>query len=663
MQRKLMLCSLITLAPALLLTGCGMDQMSSVSPNVKSPAIVGQTFGGQQPVAGATIEVVEMGTSGYGSAGTVLAQTTTDINGNFSFTSGAYTCPQSDTPVYLMGIGGNAGAGGVNPSAVLAASLGTCSNAKQSVVVLNEVTTAGIAFALSHFFTTTYGGSPGTADWFGGPSSAGSGGTAYSKGLVMANTYTIPAIIQTSSGSAIQGGSNYTVEWQKINTIANILAACVNTTGSTSSTETKTPCGKLFNYTANGMATRPSDTLQAAVQMALHPTINVTQLNNLITAQAPFIGLSGAPNDWSIGVSYTTSGLGLGVDTQTTSTLDIDSTGRVWFPSNAAGLQGAAYFDPTSQSFNGPFNSTGMVHSQQVAIDSTGVAWFNDSANSALGGYMTTSPSTATSVSLPGTVTTSVTVGADDRVNAGVTNGTVFEESELNAARSGYSLISGVSFPFQVTSVADDTTNGTAVAITNLTTTQMRSYYVTAAGAASDIANTNDDAGQVIYTGNDNISVRSYAGTGNANDGLCIFSRSACSAIKGGTQNAVQGIAIDGGKNLWIAEAGDGGILQVPVNNPAGTDGGVYLNSTGANNVPANELLHGANNGGTATVPYGIGVDASGNVWVTNAGCAVNDCTPGAFTLTEIIGAGYPTITPVSAQITSGNLVGTEPTN
>jgi hypothetical protein len=55
-------------------------------------------------------------------------------------------------------------------------------------------------------------------------------------------------------------------------------------------------------------------------------------------------------------------------------------------------------------------------------------------------------------------------------------------------------------------------------------------------------------------------------------------------------------------------------------------------------------------------------VDVVGNVWVTNAGCAVNDCAPGSFTLTEIVGAGFPTITPVSAQITSGNLVGTEPT-
>ncbi len=115
--------------------------------------------------------------------------------------------------------------------------------------------------------------------------------------------------------------------------------------------------------------------------MALHPTSSVAALYNLITTTPAFTPyLTSAPNDWTIGVSYTTSTLGLGVNTGTLSTLDIDSSGRVWFPSNATGKIGAAYFDPPSQSFNGPFNSTGLVHPQQVAIDANGYAWYNDSA-------------------------------------------------------------------------------------------------------------------------------------------------------------------------------------------------------------------------------------------------------------------------------------------
>jgi hypothetical protein len=191
----------------------------------------------------------------------------------------------------------------------------------------------------------------------------------------------------------------------------------------------------------------------------------------------------------------------------------------------------------------------------------------------------------------------------------------------------------------------------------------MRDYYVLSTPpptTVTHIVNANANGAQVIYTGNDDIAIRSYAG--NAADGLCIFSQNSCSNLQGALHNVAQGIAIDGGKNLWVAESGDGGVLQIPINNPAGTAGAIYLNPNGANNVPNNEFLHGTNNGGTATAPYGVGVDATGNVWITNAGCTLNDCAPGNFTLTELVGAGFPTITPVSAQITSGNLVGTRPT-
>jgi hypothetical protein len=663
MRLKFVLCGVTTLFPVLLLTGCGMDQMSSVTPNVMSPAVTGRSFGGQQPVTGATISVVEMGTSGYGSTGIVLASTLTDSNGNFSFAPGAYTCPQSDTPVYLLGIGGNAGAGN-NGSAVEAAALGTCSNAKSSFVVMNEVTTAATAFVLSHFFSTTLGGANAANDWFGGPSTNSSGTTVYSQGLVVGDEVTIPSIISNATGSANQNHTGYTVESNKINTIANILAACINSSGSTSSTETRTPCGKLFNWTSNGAATRPSDTLQAAVQMALFPSTQVNNLYNLITATAPFTPyLTASPNDWTVAVAYTSSALGLAVDTGTLSTLDIDASGRIWFPSNASGHSGAAYFDPVSQSFNGPFNSTGLVHPQQVAIDANGYAWYNDSSAATVAGYLNSAPMTTQTASLPNTTSNALTVGGDDRINVGITNGSVFEIANISADRTSYSLDRGITFPFEVGSIAGDIADGDAVAIENPVTTQMRSYYVSAAPAETDIVNSNDDSGQVIYTGNDYISVRSYSGTGNSNDALCIYSQARCFNLAGVAKNSGQGIAIDGGKNLWVAESSNGGILQVPVNSPTGTDGAIYLNSSGANNIPNNEFLHGTGNGGTATMPYGIGVDATGNVWVTNAGCNTNDCAPGSFTLTEIVGAGFPTITPVSAQVTSGNLVGTEPTH
>jgi hypothetical protein len=663
MRLELISRGVMALVPALLLTGCGVEKKLIKELNVDSPAVGGRAFGGQQPVVGARMNVVAMGTGGYGSQGTILASTTTDSGGNFSFAPGAYSCPQPDTPVYLMGVGGSAGAG-ENASLVLAAGIGACSGAANSYTIVNEVTTTALAFTLSHFFSKTLGGAGAVNDWFGGPSTAGSP-VQYSKGLVMGNTVTIPAIVNNSVGVANQNRPGYVVETEKINTIANILLACVNSSGSTGTTETGTTCGKLFNDTANGATPRPSDTLQAAVQMALNPAAAVNAIYNLLTTTPAFFPyLSTAPNDWTIGVSYTTAALGLAVDTGTVSTLDIDASGRVWFPSNAGGKTGAAYFDPGSQSFNGPFNSTGLVHPQQVAIDANGFAWFNDSATGIVAGYLVSDPTTTEALAMPGTLSQSLTIAGDDTIYVGFTSSS---ELPLFAAippnRSSYIGQDVGSFAFPVTSMAADanTPTGVAVAVSDTVTTRMRNYKVVPAQFTNtEIVRANDDSGQVIYTGNDDIAVRSYAG--NANDGLCIYSLTTCHNFRGALTNTAKGMAIDGAKNLWVAESAVGGVLQVPVNTPGAAGGAVYLNGTGTN-APNHEFRHGANDGGTASAPYGIGVDGTGNVWITNVGCAITDCAPGGFILTEIIGAGAPTITPISAQITNGNRVGTEPTN
>lgn len=650
------------LAPALLLTGCGMNPTTSISSNAMSAAVSGRAFGGQNPVVGATISVVAMGTSGYGSTGSILASTTTDSLGNFSFAPGAYSCPQADTPVYITGVGGDSGSG-VNPSAVLAAGLGTCTNAKSSFVIINEVTTAALAFSLSHFFSPTIGGSNAANDWFGGPSITVGGATQYSKGLTMGNSHTIPAIVSNAVGAPNQPSSGYVVEAAKINSIANSLAACVNSGGATSTSDTSTPCGMLFTYTTPpGSSTRPSDTLQAAVQMALFPYQNVSQIYNLVTPQAPFSGLSSAPSDWTIGVSYTTASLGLAVDTGTISTLDIDQDGKVWVPSNAAGSAGAAYFDPASRTFNGPFNTTGLVHPQQVAIDGNSYVWYNDSGNTAISGYLSTSPASTHSLTMANTISDSVTIGDDNRINVGIDNGSVYGVANVSVDRSSYTLESSVSFPYPVISMSGDAVGGEAVTVGDFIIRQMQSWYVDPNGLTTDVVNTGALSGQVLFTGNDFVSVHGHSTrVGSLYDGLCIYTQKTCYPFANTLNNAPTGIAIDGAANLWVTEGGDSAILHIPVTNPSAGNATAYLNTSAA--IPYNEYFHGSVQGGTMVKPYGIGIDAVGNVWVSNAGCNTIDCTPGSFTLTEIIGVAAPTITPVSATITgTNNLVGTEPT-
>ncbi len=110
-------------------------------------------------------------------------------------------------------------------------------------------------------------------------------------------------------------------------------------------------------------------------------------------------------------------------------------------------------------------------------------------------------------------------------------------------------------------------------------------------------------------------------------------------------------MSIDGGAGLWIADNKTPDVQLIPYNK------GSYLD---VSNVPNNNVfVHGPGNGSTMTNPGGIGIDNTGNVWVSNLGCHGDNCTPTSpFVLTEIIGAGNPTIDPVSAQIVLGTRLG-----
>lgn len=723
MRLKLLVCGVTTILPALLLTGCGVNSATvGVSANVSSPAYHGTAMGGQKPVVGATVYVVAMGSSGYGSQGKILATATTDSGGNFSFPAGAYTCPQGDTPIYLMSLGGNAGYG-TNTSIVEAAGLGACSIVPSEYVVMNEVTTIATAFALSHYFTTTLGGtnlSNADGDWFGGPSTPSTPGLVnYSVGMSLANTYTLASIIELDKGlpnspvtpSASNGNFGYTNDYAKLYSLANALGACIN------SAQGSTQCNDLFLYTTPPTGgTAPSDTLQAAVQIALNPQGQyASQLYTLSTTTPPPAAfgdtLSAAPNDWSISVSYTTPTLGLGVDTGTISTLDIDATNLVWFPSNLASATGIAYFDPTTiysnyqssnfNGFNGPYNFSSpntQVHPEALAIDANSYAWMGDTQSINVGAYFTydANPADGASVPFAGPTNTSDTVFTNSVDIAG--DGTIVMATNNNNGTYGlgtisndystYSLDTSFSFTLPVSTVTSDIGDNLALATSNPTGAgfSMHGYYVPVDTSSTpyytwptdtSLFTTQDFAGQAVWIGTPNgtsdyVYLRSYTGLGGGTvDEICLYSKKTCYELQngsGGYDTSVKAVAVDGADNLWITQNKNGGVLHIPINSAGAAGGLQYVaGSTSTSKVPNYELLHGASVSttgapNTAPSPEGIAIDNAGNVWVTNAGCTTTGCTPGSFTLTEIIGAAAPTITPISGQITSGSdLVGTEP--
>jgi len=675
-MRSFSLFALAGLSVSFLLTGCGFGSQG-VELGVQSASVSGRVMGGQSPITGATLSIYSFGTGGYGLAGSELATTTTDNSGNFTFNT--FACPQSNTPIYMLSVGGNTG-GGVNPAAVLAVTLGPCSGVSNPnyTVIINEVTTAITAFALAHYFNQIQTGYDQGADFFGGPSSTSGGVITYSQGIMSATNVTIPEVVNTSGGFAntnVNGSPGSIVEAAKIYTIANILAACVNTTGPTSNTETTTACGKLFGYTMDYANTRPSDTLQAAVQMALYPAAHVKGLYNLIPPIDFAFGnyLTSVPTDFSIGVSYTTSTAALAVPTDAISTIDIDASGNVWFPSNGPGQVGVFQFLPFgATAFVGPFNGTSMVDPTQVAIDNAGTVWLNDTGSTVLSAYPVSSPGSPTSYSFatPGSTTSAVTINDDNSVVVGMMlGGSSPVLAQLNNSHTTYSALSNSTLNFRAVSVAGDAVGGDSITTTNTSAGfGMTMYYygppnplISAPSFTADqVATDAGRAGQTIFQGTDIVALNT--GVGANQDDLCVFSVTTCFNIYPQAQKPTN-LVIDGESSLWASAPAGPALLQIPQYSTFAPGGTSYIDTNfHPGRAEANELFHGTNNGGTMVYPAGIAVDVAGNVWMSNAGCTTTGCTPTQFVLSEVIGAAAPTITPVAYQITQASTTtGTEP--
>ena len=637
---------LIALFPAAcLLSGCAMGPQgatTTVAPQASATKTVsGRTMGGQQSVAAALIAVYQYGTSGYGSAGTPLAVAATDEHGNFTT---SYTCTDPNAAVYILSIGGQPGPNIVNTAIAEGAAIGTCAASETAPYInISEISTVALAYSLSHFFSST---NPDfiTADHFGAPASL-------SNAVNLVNSHLIPTILDVVNGYPAQSSATFTNESAKMITLADIMGSCVNSDGAGSPS-----CSQLFSFATPAGGTAPVDTLQAMVNIALNPTLNVANLFSLVppSGSGAFAGsLPTQPNDWTLAVSYTNPSFGLGVNSQTVTTLDIDTAGRVWFPTNVAGATGVAFFDPSSSAFSTVFTAPGLVRPEQVAIDATGYVWATDIASDNIAGFPISAPSAPVTLSMPGTTSTSLTVDYDNTLRVAVVNTASATPAFAEVSNQNtYSALANTtpqgSQNYIGASLAGAPLDGSLGGGTGISGTDLQQPN------AYDVylyPNNNElgvffqafaDSGQIVFNGDDFITAR--GGYNAAGDGICSFVERNCYAMA--DQTAVRhpaGLAVDGNGNLWLADTFSSDIQEIPRVN------GSLLNSN--TQAPNQVYAHGTSNGGTMTVPGGIGIDATGNVWVSNIGCNTNGCTPGAFVLTEVLGAGVPTVNPVSAQL------------
>jgi hypothetical protein len=263
--------------------GCGTS-LTSGGPLVAG-SLRGNIHGGEQPISGAQIQLYAAGTMGDGAGEVPLLQSPvfSDANGNFSIT-GDYTCPSSSSQIFMVATGGNPGGlppGTSNPAIALMAALGPCSLHggqytldPNSVISINEVTTVASVYALASFMDSD-------AD------DLGASGRNLSR---LANAFLkVKSLVDTSTGAALPGADQAT-----INTLADILAACVNSDG------TGAPCSTLFALAPPGR-TEPPDTIEAIYDIATQPNCQVSVLYGLVPTSPPFQPtLTTAPNDWTL---------------------------------------------------------------------------------------------------------------------------------------------------------------------------------------------------------------------------------------------------------------------------------------------------------------------------------------------------------------------------
>lgn len=595
------------------LSGCAMRPGL---PPVAGVPLSGVVHGGQQPVSGATIQLYAAGASGYGSAATPLltAPVITDSGGRFSIT-GDYTCPSPATPVYITATGGNPGlsAGSSNGALAFSAAAGNCGALSPATqVVLNEVTTVAAVWALQQFMA--------------GYARVGTSST--NPAGLQAAFSTAATMVDISSGHVF-GPSSTVVPAPEIDTLANVLAACVNSDGGTAA---GTACGNLFAFATPAGGVAPSDTVAAALAIAQHPQSNVSVLYGLTAASAPFQpSLLSAPPDWTIGIqSY------VGVYNKFNQWGVVDAANNYWQ---------IGFYYTGHASISGP---SPQLRTDDIFFQAAAPAFGLDGSLYVANpegeqGYGVLSPSYVSTLSTAagamGTSATSpvtMTVGGNGNLWTFLNNGALLELTAAGTVVSpsgGFAGIAPVGASGQAVFDAaghlyvSTTANTVARVDTNPATPVATS--LAGGGIATPRALAIDHAGDVwVANATTSGGVAEFDAAGNA---LTI------TALTAAGVGAVNSIAVDGAGTVWIPNAGQLGVS-------AFSNARVLLTPTALGSA----FLAGYQ------APADLAIDGAGNLWLsatTNSDgcplCAIN---------VELVGVAAPVRTPVALAVKNNEL-------
>ena len=596
----------------LLLAGCGegLSPVANVSATVHTAVLTGKLRGGQQPISGAIIQLYAVGITGVKSAATPLIGSTimTQPDGSFSIT-GDWNCTSNTAAyganplLYIVASGGNPGlASGTNNTAIqMMAALGPCSSVSASTFIsMDELTTVAATYSLAPFMAdVAHVGAQGA--------NAAGVVNAFQTAAMLVSTTT-----GTSPGSALP--VNATAPVSELNTLAGIVSACVNSTG------TDGTCAALFTTTMSG-GSSPSDIVAALLNVVANPGAQAGALLALLPANAPFQPtLSMAPSDWTVALNFTGGGL------SSPAGIALDANGNAWI-ANASGnsvteLNNAGAFLTGATGYTG---SNNILGAQGIAVDKAGNVWVADTLLSSVVELTISSGSVQSSTSYaPAGISGPTSLAIDSQDNVWVSNfagGSVSELSSLGAVLGSGALTVGGSLQAPLGIAVDRSGN---------------------------IWVTDNSAGDVVEFGN-NQALLSGAGY---TDGAMV---------------GPAGLALDANGRAWVADNGSnaaslfgpagssllttpitGGGLSMPVAMAVDGSGTVWV-ANGQTAGGISELSFGQSAplspaGGLAALnsPAAIAIDASGSVWTANSG---DD------SVSKIVGIAAPTSTPQVASV------------
>jgi hypothetical protein len=659
----------------MLTAGCSYAPYPGPADQINSAAILrGNVHGGNQPVIDATVTLWFAGQEPSFPA-TKGATTTTDRNGSFSFvkdtsggthdgTTNTYACPTSVASplVYVLARGGNTQNNGVvgqsNSAAVFIGLYGSCADlTAANFIFLSEATTVATMAAVQQFFdpaneTISADGTeqqrlimlnlPNTVNLLTNPMT----GTAVSSTLVSASAEgDIPQSVSLTA----------TPETAKINTLANILSACIN-----SATSAAPACNTLFSAAVPppGNVTRlnptapfaaATDTLQASFYIFTNPTnSNLTNMANLF-ALAPAVGqqpmLTAQPTDWTIGIVYTsTSSCGTtgGNFIDAPFDINIDAQDNVWFANSIEGNLTAissfgapltcVFLDASSRAFGG------------ANIDAANNVWFG--AGTTMYRY---NPLTKVSVAFPvGVSPFGLTADGVGNVYFSTvedpTMGSVYVLPHAATASSAVApvQISTTVGPGSIRLLPDATSASPSTVPGNIWVTS-GSTFISQLSKSSAPGNLNgwittafptsgnsrgvsvDSGNNVFVSAIDNNAITLLAHSGATWLPAIGFPFTAATA----GISSPTAISVDGRSNTWIPNVGQPSVSEI-------SSAGPNPLSPAAGFAKSSAFLNGS---------AALAVDQAGNVWIAGVGNSA---------ITEIVGAAVPVFQPYSVGIKTG---------